>query len=444
MRCQTRWKRHASAPAAVALALALAATPATARPPQAVAPVATLQPDNAALAMMLADPEQAIAFLADPACLQQLQAMAPAREPGVFDAALATLETLLSLDEMRPRVQLALGLLHHRLGFDGAAQGYLLAALADATLPASFRERAGEALRLTRAPGTAVARGRLLGSLTAGLRFAPTDDFSPWQDGAPVLRETFLQATASHRFDTGFAGIAWESGLQAQATQLFAADAGDPSWLAFSTGPRLPLAPVGLPGGVRLLGGVDLGTVADRLDRTGAGASLLFDGPLFDGPLFDGAVTGGNLALGVDWRQRRYYDSAASPDNAGRSGRELAGRLGYDFRVLDWLAGSASARFADYRARRPSESYSEWQFGLALNADALPALADQAMMLVSTQQWHLGLLEMEESATGADGSALLPPSLSFRLEGGYTRRDTPATLPDSAHWYGRTGLAWQF
>ncbi len=455
------WMRNMIAPAiAAAMLVSFAmATPGLAGPRPAT-PIPAHS--DAALALLLADPEQAAAFLADPALLQLLAV--PASAPpadGVFDAALATLKELLALDEIRPRVQLALGLLHHRLGLEGAAQGYLLAALAHGTLPAEFRDRAravlGPALPEQAPPALRAGGGsRLSGSLTTGLHYA-----APGRTGAlmrsptelvgdAAVRDLFVQVNVAHRFDAGIGGIEWQTGLQAQTTRLFA-DVADGGYLALNAGPRLPLSNFGLKGGLRLLGGIEFGAVDDRLDSLSPGLSLMIDRPL----------AGGSVAAAFDWRERRYYDSAFNPYNSLRSGRQLAGRLGYDFRLSDWMGGAASARFASYEARQRSDSFSEWQVGLSLSSRALPALVEQTAVLISSQ-WQRGWLGdawlgdawpqpqppqgwlQRLMPAGSGGVLALSQTMSFQIEGGLSRRNTPLVEPDGPHWYGRTGIAWQF
>ncbi len=449
--------RAGLAAAALSLGVASAATSALASPPQGTPPAAALTEDHAALAALLADPALASAFLAEPDCLERLAALSPAQEEGAFDAALAALAELLALDEIRPRAQLALGVLNHHLGRDGAARGYALAALASGALPAEFRQRA-ETL-LGQRPSGRIASGlgfRLSGTLTAGLHHARAaaagaiaaspEDLA----GENPARDLFVQLDMRHHIDPGLDGFEWESALQAQTTRVFDRDAVDASALALSGGPRIALPALGLDalgldGSLRLLGGVEFGTVDERLDSIASGGSLLLDQ----------GIGGGSFSLAVDWRQRRYRNSAASPDNDGRSGREVAARLGYDFRLAEWMAGSASARYADYRARRASDSYAEWQVGLTLNSDALPALAEQAASLVSTQ-WHLGLFGEADAAPSGPGFAARPvderptaglalwQGVSFVVQGGFSRRDTALPTEEDQLWYGRTGLAWQF
>ncbi len=403
------------------------------------------------------------AMLADPANLDKIFRFAElAVAVGDLEGAVSALERMLLIDANLPRVRLELGVLYYRLGSFEAARTYLLAALAAKDLPQDVRGRAETFLAEIEKQSSP---SKLFGTLMLGLRYQSNANAAPTGNvrvfGIPASLDSnatadndwnvFAALNAVHLYDMGTQyGDFWETRLAAYGTRQFKRHEVDVGLLAVNSGPRFVLLPRSIEGwSLRPYLAFDYVMLDDRTDYMAHGASVSLDKK----------VGVGNLGFTADWRRREYNDTRRNLFNSERDGTEWAGRVTWDFALTSWLTGSATAGYSDYNARVAWESYDEIQLGLSLNVylDFSPFVKEQKSALVIAGA-HLrshynkpdpivdpGVRRRDRDwRVSVTGSLPLTQSISFVLQGGYTRRDSNLPNYDFDNWFGMTALAWRF
>lgn len=403
------------------------------------------------------------AMLGDPANLDKIFRFAElAVAAGDLEGAVSALERMLLIDANLPRVRLELGVLYYRLGSYEAARTYLLAALAAKELPQDVRGRAETFLaeiEKQRSPS------KLFGTLMVGLRYQSNANAAPTGNvrvgGIPATLDdnataaddwnAFAALNAVHLYDMGSQyGDVWETRLAGYGARQFKRHEVDVSLLALNSGPRFVLLPRSLQGwSLRPSVAFDYVALDDRTDYMAHGLSLSLDKKIGQG----------NLGFTVDWRRREYNDTRRNAFNSRHDGTEWAGRVAWDFALASWLTGSATAGYSDYNARVPWESYGEIQLGLSLNVyfDFSPFVKEQKSALVIAGAHLRSDYNKPDPVVdpnvkrrdrdwriSATGSLPLTQSLSFVLQGGYSRRDSNLPNYDFDNWFGMTALAWRF
>lgn len=403
------------------------------------------------------------AMLADPANLDKIFRFAElANAVGDLEGAVSALERMLLIDANLPRVRLELGVLYYRLGSFEAARTYLLAALATKDLPQDVRGRAETFLaeiEKQRSPS------KLFGTLMVGLRYQSNANAAPTGNvrvgGIPASLDdnatadadwnAFAALNAVHLYDMGTQhGDVWQTNVSGYGARQFKRHEVDVSLLSLQTGPRFVLLPKHLEGwSLRPHVALDYVALDDRTDYTAHGASVSLDKKLGMG----------TLGFTFDWRKREYNDTRRNAFNSERDGNELAGRATWDFVLTHWLTGSATAGYSDYNARANYESFGELQLGLSLNVyfDFSPFVKEQKSALVISGA-HLRTdynkanpivdpdvkRKDRDWRISATGSLPLTDSISFIVQGGYTRRDSNLPNYEFDNWFGMTALAWRF
>ncbi len=403
------------------------------------------------------------AMLADPANLDKIFKFAElANATGDLEGAVSALERMLLIDANLPRVRLELGVLYYRLGSFEAARTYLLAVLATKDLPQDVRGRAETFLaeiEKQRSPS------KLFGTLMMGLRYQSNANAAPTGNvrvgGIPASLDdnatadadwnAFAALNATHFYDMGTQhGDVWQTNVSAYGARQFKRHEVDVSLLSLQTGPRLVLLPRHLEGwSLRPYVALDYVALDDRTDYVAHGLSASLDKKLGMG----------TLGFTFDWREREYNDTRRNAFNSERDGTELAGRATWDFVLTNWLTASATAGYSDYNARVNYESYGEIQLGLSLNVyfDFSPFVKEQKSALVISGA-HLRtdynkanpIIDPDVKRKDRDwrlsatGSLPLTESISFIVQGGYTRRDSNLPNYEFDNWFGMTALAWRF
>ncbi len=403
------------------------------------------------------------AMLASPGNLDRIFRFAElAVAVGDLEGAVSALERMLLIDPNLPRVRLELGVLYFRLGSYEAARTYLLSALAAQNLPEDVRARAQTFLAeidKQRSPS------KLSGTLLAGIRYQSNANAAPTGNvrvgGIPASLDDNSTAAADwnafaalnvlHLYDMGTQwGDMLETRVAGYVARQFERDEVDVSLVSFNSGPRLVLLPRQIQGlTLRPSIAVDYVALDDRTDYMAHGVSLSLDKRLGMG----------SIGLGLDWRQREYNDTKTNAFNSDRDGRELSGRVSWDFVLTSWLTGAASVGYADYDARREWESYGEFQFGLTLNvySDFSPFVKQQQSALVLSASHLRSRYEDPDPAVdpkvrrkdrdwrvSLTGSLPLTEDISLVVQGGYARRDSSLPNYEYDNWFGMGGLAWRF
>lgn len=291
---------------------------------------------------------------------------------GDFEAAIGTLERMLITTPDLPRVRLELGSLYFRLGAYDVARVYLLQVLETPELPAAVERRVREMLRVTERER---ARHRFAGSLFVGSRYQSNANAGP--SGARIdlggievilddqvtgnadvnafalLGGTYVYDWFNQTGDTLVANGVVYGALYADQRAL------DLAVVELDVGPRLELAPRGLPGtSVRpFVAGALIG-----LDRAVYATSLGGGVTLSLRPAERASVD-----LTYDVRREDFRRSVDQPLADERDATRQAGLVVLRYALTPRLLAEATALAADSDAREGFRSFTDLAAGAALS-----------------------------------------------------------------------------
>ena len=280
---------------------------------------------------------------------------------GDYESAIGALERMLFYNKNLPRVKLELGALYFRLRSYETARTYFKSAIEGANVPQEVQEQV--ALYLT-AIDRAVSINQFSAFGQTGVRYQSNANAGPNSATVEAVGQSALLSgqfqrtpdwnafglTTGHYFyDFGDQqGNGWEADWIAYYAKQFRVTRFDLGFAEVTTGPRLSLGEYGgmtihpyAIGDGMLLGG------ADYLGAVGFGASVRAD-----------LGVAATLTPGVEFRDRRFYNSANYPTASGQSGDQWIGYLlgsgsiasasglGWQARVALTSAGATYAPYA--------------------------------------------------------------------------------------------------
>lgn len=327
-------------------------------------------------------------MMAEPSNLDKAFAFASAAiQVGDFEGAIGALERMLIINPNLPRVRLELGVLYFRLGSFEVARTYIATALESKDMPPEVRQRAERVLaEIDRQRNPS----KFAGTVMSGVRFqtnanaAPsrgevrvggfdallTGQFQAWSDF-----NLFLATNLMHLYDLGSqAGDAIDTRATFYAARQFERTDVDLLYGAFSTGPRLVIAPGSIEGlTARPNIGVELVALGEHREYISFGGGLTIDK----------RIEQGQISASVDWRRRLYHDSTARPFNSLRDGNEIALRIGVDREIAPWLVASVGFGYTRFLAPQGANAYGEWSVsaGLLLTYDLFGFVPGRATAL---------------------------------------------------------------
>jgi tetratricopeptide (TPR) repeat protein len=313
--------------------------------------------------------EETLRKPADPPTLLRYAELAV--QVGNLEGAISALERLLLIDGDQPKIKLELGVLYFRLGSYEAARGYLESARASPRASPETKERAGQFLsEVDSKSGKSQFSGDLLfgigystnantGPAGAIQSFGATVVPTPTVSGRPDFN-VIGAGTIRHRYDLGRQDNgALESDLGFYGSRQFQVSEANVYLFDFTTGPRTSPFEDGLLSDMTVKPFVTgrYVSVNNQPSYWAWGAGMEATTPL--GPQI-------NSALSLFGRRREFLNNPDAPTNNQSSGNEAVAVLDFRVALTNYMSLSLNGAFTRYIAEVPSESYTEFGFGGAL------------------------------------------------------------------------------
>lgn len=345
---------------AAALAGLIAAIPAAAQ--QVTPSTPTRAAYDAAFEETLRNP-------ADPPTLLRYAELAV--QVGDIEGAISALERLLLIDGDQPKIKLELGVLYYRLGSYEAARGYLESARASARASPETKERAGQFLAEVDSKSS---KSQFSGDLLFGIGYSTNANTGPagaiQSFGATVVPTPTVSGrpdfnvigagTIRHRYDLGRQDDgALETDLGFYGSRQFQVSEANVYLFDLTTGPRTSPFEDGLLSDmtVKPFFTGRYVSVNNQPSYWAWGAGMEATTPL--GPEINSALT-------LFGRRREFLNNPDAPTNNQSSGNEAVAVLDLRVELTRYMTLSLNSAFTRYIAEVPSESYTEFGFGGAM------------------------------------------------------------------------------